>query len=255
LGAPLAEQTVSATEPISFRSTLVLKGIQQMAKWHPSQALQLLRVTAGACRVEFILQALTPSALTTELAESCSREMQRTIATILQETDISEAVWQLACLPLRMGGLGIRDPMTISSATRLANVINCSKQAILLHTSPAVLHEENIIATTRYLEQLESPFIPELEPDKSPRPSLLNLSIELFLLGLLRPLTTPGSSDWHPSQTPIQHPGPLLHPSFSPSRQMNFELPCGGSWVFHFVRRHTPAPTADTQLTTKESTQ
>ena len=52
LGSPLCEETEFALETVLARVSNAAKSIGIMSATHPAQALQLLRVTAGACKVE-----------------------------------------------------------------------------------------------------------------------------------------------------------------------------------------------------------
>ena len=103
--------------------------ISELAKTHPAQALQLLRATLGACRVEFLLQAMAPSAVTSQLAAVASAELKRVFAAILEVASVPDHAWMFANIPLRLGGLGLRDPTVSAAAARLASLINSRARA------------------------------------------------------------------------------------------------------------------------------
>ena len=63
-GAPLLEQTEQAIASTRKRVEQTAAGVALLARTHPAQALQLLRATLGASRVEYLLQAMTPSSIT-----------------------------------------------------------------------------------------------------------------------------------------------------------------------------------------------
>ena len=166
LGVPAGNPDTEALAETRQRLTQVLAGITALGKSHPAQALQLLRASASACRVEFALQALPPSGVTSTLADECSAQMRQTLASILEVEEVSDDVWKQAALPLRMGGLGLRDPTWICHAARVANLTNAAEKAMGMGTSPHYLAAELDMAITSYLAQVDSPIRPELEPNK-----------------------------------------------------------------------------------------
>ena len=84
----------------------------------------LLRATAGACKIEYLLQTCTRSAIVVELVATCSTQMRAAYASILREHDVDDIHWTQATLPQRKGGYGLRDPRTIVDTARLASLIN-----------------------------------------------------------------------------------------------------------------------------------
>ena len=90
-----------------------------MARTHSAQALQLLRATLGACRVEYLLQAMTPSSVTDSLVQHSSSELRSSFEA--GTFTISDSIWRLSNIRLRLGGLGLRDPTF--SASRMASLI------------------------------------------------------------------------------------------------------------------------------------
>ena len=129
LGTPLCEQTFEAFKTPLARISQATNAIANFATAYPSQALQLLRITAGACKVEFLIQSLTSSHLVNDLAGQCSTQLRKAFCAVLQTPDVDDATWALATLPLRKGGLGLRDPKTIIQSARLASIINTTERA------------------------------------------------------------------------------------------------------------------------------
>ena len=70
------------------------------------------------------MQSLSSSSMLDDLAIRCSADLLRTFCAVLQRDAIDDATWAIATLPLRKGGLGLRDPATILPAARLASLIN-----------------------------------------------------------------------------------------------------------------------------------
>ena len=76
LGSPLSEQTTNALNGALSRVRQATSKISAFAIPHPKQAFQLLRATAGACRIEYLLQTMTRTALTDSVVTVCSTEMR-----------------------------------------------------------------------------------------------------------------------------------------------------------------------------------
>lgn len=111
---PLLERTEAVVGPTVRRSANVTR--------HPSQALRLLRLSAGACRGEFVQDATPPSAFSSELSRHTGSHLRCALIDILQ-TPVTGAVWTQVMAPLRLGGVGLRiwrHPVQ----RRLAAVIN-----------------------------------------------------------------------------------------------------------------------------------
>jgi hypothetical protein len=129
LGVPVSEETDLSVAKIQKRTEAVLRGVAELGNTFPAQALQLLRLCASACKVEFALQALPQSPVTSSLATSCALGMRKALSAILRVDSLSDAAWTQATLPLRRGGLGLRDPTVIGPAARLANTVNAAEKA------------------------------------------------------------------------------------------------------------------------------
>ena len=105
LGSP----TDKSVESKVARSAEVCGKISNPSKSYPSQSLRLLRLTAGSCRAEFLLQAMGPSSITSGLAAKVCEHLRAAFQRILQ-TEVTDTAWVQATLPLKLGGLGLRDP-------------------------------------------------------------------------------------------------------------------------------------------------
>ena len=128
------------------RFDAMLLGVIDLSLRYPSQALQLLPVTMGACRVEFFLQALPPSEIARSLSLHWAKGMRQTLCSILQVSSIADSAWTQATLPLRSGGLGLRDPTVTGAAARTANTINAAEHATSIGASMMYLLAEQRVA-------------------------------------------------------------------------------------------------------------
>ena len=94
-----------------------------------------LRATAGACKIEYLLQTCARSAITDELVATCSAHMRAAYASILREHTVDDLRWTHATLPQRKGGYGLRDPSRIVDTARLASLVIVSERAASLGAS------------------------------------------------------------------------------------------------------------------------
>ena len=83
LGIPLCENSSSAFSGVIRRLEALTAGLTSVAGTHPRQALQLLRSTMGACRVEYLLQSLPQSNLLSEVVESCELGLRKGLVATL----------------------------------------------------------------------------------------------------------------------------------------------------------------------------
>ena len=67
LGTPICEQTDNALKTVLARVHQGTAKIRAFAASHPKQAFQLLRATAGACKLEYVMQSLTQSSISDNL--------------------------------------------------------------------------------------------------------------------------------------------------------------------------------------------
>ena len=104
LGTSLSEQTIKALEAVLTRVQQATSKMTSFARSHPKQAFQLLRATAGACKVEYLLQTLTRAALTDHLIATCSAQTREACVAIIRSTTIDNFEWTHMTLPQREGG-------------------------------------------------------------------------------------------------------------------------------------------------------
>jgi len=139
--------------------------VREMAKQFPAEALQLLSGTMGCCRVEFLLQCLPCSPITDEIARRTIHGVHETLKAVLNVGSLPDDAWNLALLPLRLGGLGIRDAVLVRPAARLASVVNVRSYAKELGADETAL---TMAMEEVYYAALELPFVeaPVPTPDK-----------------------------------------------------------------------------------------
>ena len=131
---------------------------------YPQQAFQLLCLTAGACKIEYLLQTMSSPNLTQQLADLCSSNLRATYASILQVPRIDDFKWTHAAIPRRMGGFGLRDPRAIIQSARLASLTNVSELAHSLGASHRYVQNEASKATSAYMAAVQSDIHPQLTP-------------------------------------------------------------------------------------------
>ena len=170
LGVPVAETTSLSSATVIARFDAMISGVTTLSQRFPSQALQLLRVSMGACRVEFFLQALPPSEITKRLSLHCASSMRQALCAILQVGSLADPAWMQATLPLRCGGLGLRDPTITGAAARTANTVNSAEHALSIGASPEYLQAEQQAALKAYMAQLHTEFVPAVDPNVFCRP-------------------------------------------------------------------------------------
>ena len=76
----------------------------------------------GACKTEHICQAVPSDTLWNQLILPVSSLLKDCFQCILGLSHISEELWALVTLPVRLGGLGIKDPTWSAAAAHLANM-------------------------------------------------------------------------------------------------------------------------------------
>ena len=95
----------------------------------PDSQLQycLLRVCLDACRVNFLLRTTPLDHAGTQVLEA-SKKLRCTLSAIIG-LPLLDHQWEQASLPVRLGGLGIRDPAQERLAARLASALDYSSRA------------------------------------------------------------------------------------------------------------------------------
>ena len=92
----------------------------------------LLRFCLDACRVMHFLRAIDAPSLKVPVAEA-SRVVRRAWDDVLGQTAVSDEQWTQCTLPLRMAGLGIKDPAVLHAPARMAGILSTLQRAMDLH--------------------------------------------------------------------------------------------------------------------------
>jgi len=113
-------------------------------------SLLLLRACLGVCKVNFLLRVL-PYSLSHGWAPQVRACLKKAVDSIVG-LPLSEVQWQQASLPCNSGGLGIRDPVTLSPChpvtlvapfAHVASVISVVSHS-LLGTSTLLLQSDSL---------------------------------------------------------------------------------------------------------------
>ena len=107
LGAPLQAGASRAVSTAVERAETATNAISKLAAQYPRQALSLLRTTVGACRVQYLCQAMHPDEWPNDALQSVDSSLKRAFE-ILLGAPSSGTVWAQATLPITKGGLGLR---------------------------------------------------------------------------------------------------------------------------------------------------
>ena len=114
--------------------------------------MELLKVCTGECRADYVLRGTTCRNEALKLAHACRDDMKTTLAKVLGVDVIQDDTWAQATLPVKMGGLGIRDPTQIWPAFLLANTSSVESTAVLLGGEAEFLRTMQNIAITLYCQ-------------------------------------------------------------------------------------------------------
>ena len=112
-----------------FRQSL--DRLEQLAS--PRPASHILRSCLGSTKVMFLFRTL-PWQDGNWLATKCSSHLRHSWELLLQ-TQMTEVAWQLACLPIEFGGLGILDPIVAQPIAFLAAFLSAAKSSHSSHIS------------------------------------------------------------------------------------------------------------------------
>ena len=153
LGAPLVSPEAACVSSAKTRSLQVNSQLAIMAQDFPMEALVLARGSAGACRVSHISGACNSSQLEDGLLVPCSQSLRNTLESILA-VKIDGKVWNQATLPMRMGGLGLRDPLTEGAPTRFATLLTSKELALQLGAIPEHVDREIAAAYSAFQRAL-----------------------------------------------------------------------------------------------------
>ena len=113
------------------------------------EALILARGTSGACRVTHITGSGHSPQLEECLLSPCSRSLHSLLEAITAGK-IDARGWGQATMPLRMGGLGLRDPLTEGPSMRLATILSSKALALQLGAVPEYVDLQTSAAFTTY---------------------------------------------------------------------------------------------------------
>ena len=124
----------------------------------------MLRATAGACNVEYILQTLTRSS-TDNLVSACSDYFRQTHATLLR-SEMDDCKWTHATLPQRRGGHGLRHPQTVVDTARLESLVNVSERAVGMDADKIHVDRETEKSVSKCMAAVGAFLRPELPPSR-----------------------------------------------------------------------------------------
>ncbi len=82
-----------------------------------------------------------------------------TLKAVLRVSNLEEDVWHLASLPLRLGGLGVRDAELIRQAARFASLVNVTPCALELGADEGTLRSATEEALRVYYAALDLPLL------------------------------------------------------------------------------------------------
>ena len=128
--------------------------------------MQALRGTAGACKIEYLLQTLTRPRLTSlspTAPPMCGKRAQLFSAKTL-------TTWAHAARPQRKRGFGLRDPKTIADTVQLGSLVNVAQRALGLGAAKSYIDMETEKAIVNYVAKLVTGLRSDL-----PSPSLLEI--------------------------------------------------------------------------------
>ena len=92
----------------------------------------LLRYCLDACRVLHFLRAIDMPSLKGPVA-AATRVIRRAWDDVLGQPSVSDEQWTQCTLPLRLAGLGIKDPTVLQAPARMAGILSTQQRASDLH--------------------------------------------------------------------------------------------------------------------------
>lgn len=123
----------------------------------------LLRTCADACKVNFLLRG-SESFLFPELLSRSEASLRSVFSRILGAEPLTDPQWEQVCLPMRLGGAGVRSPTHMAGPARISALMNWHQRPIAGLQPPA----GDLMYPTmgRLLATLVSQVGPEMEPIK-----------------------------------------------------------------------------------------
>ena len=151
LGCPLNVGPNNLFDKILENTTKIVDSISEFSNEAPLEALSMLVQCTGACRFEYLSKGLPTGGTELEaLLRSGSASLRRGMEAILA-SQMPDSAWRQACLPRRMGGLGIRCPHETSTIARYAAVTSAGTLATQLGGAPAHISRQQLEATSAVL--------------------------------------------------------------------------------------------------------
>ena len=144
----------------------LMTGITALTGDHPAQSLQLLRATSGACRVEFLLQALPIGSVSADTARMARDRLKQGLCAVLHREDLPRDAWEQAIIPTRLGGLGLRDPTLIHYAARFSSLLSAKSLALEMGASEWYVEREPFLAKSAYERFLQVQVPTDTRPSK-----------------------------------------------------------------------------------------
>ncbi len=120
------------------RTREVCKAIRRMAESYPRQALEILRVCGGTCRLIHLAQAVPEQEWPETLSKTFHEEVLFTLDYVVGAR-LSAQARQQAQLPNDAGGLGLIHPDDVRSAARLSMLLNAGEDILRLRNDPQQL--------------------------------------------------------------------------------------------------------------------
>lgn len=146
LGTPVgSDMFVKAqVDLISAKLDACLERLSQLADSYAG--FHLLRSCLSACKVTHLLRAL-PFEQGVSLSSS-SKEKTVEAFGALVGAEISLQSWSLACIPVRLGGLGLQDPQRIHPAARISSFVSASAAALQYALPQAEVSHSDLLAVS-----------------------------------------------------------------------------------------------------------
>jgi hypothetical protein len=114
--------------------------------------MQLLRYTAGACRVQHIAQALPTETISSGVLMPTQASLKAALEEVIG-APLNEQQWVQASLPVRKGGLGLADPTVAAHAARFAMLVNAAAALAQLGVPQTAICEATLGAASAYWTQ------------------------------------------------------------------------------------------------------
>ena len=106
--------------------------------------------------------------------EQCELGRRKGLVATLGNVPTSQAAWEQALVPIRLGGggLGLCSPATVRTAARLVALVNIREKALALGANPEHLRVDFEAAVEDMCADLGVGYLPDLNPGKELRATL-----------------------------------------------------------------------------------